>query len=94
MDQSKVDEIMKKATGPDRYNWAMIWAKRNIYGAQDMVKEDWEAWVERNPRGALTSKELGGQSSETSDKPIGIPYEPGATQKPPMFDIRRPNDGN
>jgi len=76
----EVNEIMKTVRQPFRYVF------ENMRPKNDLTKEEWEAWVERNPNCALTSEEVF-PHVEISDKPIGIPREPGATKKPPGYDL-------
>ena len=76
MSPSILNELMLKVPQADKYTWAMLYSKRNVYGLQNMTKEEWETWVKENPRGALTSKEPAGEISSVSNKHIGIKREP------------------
>lgn len=77
MTVSEVDLLMKKVLHRDKYNWGMIYNRRNQYGTHDLTKEEWEAWVIRNPNMAHTSKEAGVQTSSVANKHIGIKRERG-----------------
>jgi hypothetical protein len=75
MEQSVISELMLNVRHPDRYNWSMIDSKRLVYGFEDLTKEEWEEWVENNPRVAHTSKDPNTQTSQVANRHIGIKRE-------------------
>jgi hypothetical protein len=65
-------ELMSKIPQNDRFNWAMVYSKRAIYGVDDISEEEWRTWTEANPLNGLTSKENDAEIHATSNKYIPI----------------------
>jgi hypothetical protein len=75
MNPSELNELMLKIPQPDRYNWSMVYSKRNIYNTQDVTEAEWKEWTLANPLNAHTSKDPNTKTSEVSRGHIGIKRE-------------------